>query len=125
MSDRSFSVEAVAVTAVHQNTSQEIIAITEDKLRLRLDEFVKCADKSRDWQFPLGLVVALGIAWLTSDFKDAMGLDKATWRGFFILLTLASVAFLVWTLRNVRSRLSVDDLVRRIKNVSLNSPEKN
>ena len=84
------------VTVWHyQNTTQEIIAINEDKLRLILKDYEDGIKVNTDWQTPLGLFVTILTTLLTADFHDFLGLAKAVWQAIFVLVLVFSLYLLI------------------------------
>jgi hypothetical protein len=110
------------VTAFYANTDQTVIQITEDKLHLVLLRYLGDAESARRWQVPLGIVLGLVPVFLTSDFKDVWGIEKATWRAFFMLVILVAVLWLLWSLRYLAKSPTVEHVLQRIKNVAAGEP---
>jgi hypothetical protein len=108
----------ITVSAIHSNTELTLIQITEDKLRLVLFHHLAKVDSTRRWQVPLGVLLALIPMFLTSDFKDFGGVERATWKAFFLLATLASVAWFLLSLRSAFKSATVEQLVEKIKNIA-------
>lgn len=111
--------KTVDVTDIHSNTSQELVVITLDKLRLIIYEHKEALSRSREWQTPAGMVVTILLVFATTDFRDALLLSAATWRAFFLM---ALVLTILWLARNLWVLLKsgeVDDVVERIKKTTL------
>ena len=108
----------ITVSAIHSNTELTLIQITEDKLRLVLFEHLAAIDSKRRWQVPLGVLLALIPMFLTSDFKDFGSVEKATWKAFFMLTTVAAVVWLGVSLQAAFQSITAEKLVERIKNIS-------
>ena len=83
---------------IHQNIDQELIVITEDKLQLILIKYEETKKRLYDWISPLGMFITLLITWGTTDFKDAIGLSKDSWKAIFVIATIAIGVWLVYTL---------------------------
>jgi hypothetical protein len=105
------------IRQVHSNLDQEIIQVTEDKLRLVLNEHISRAEKRLSWIAPLGVALALATTLLTSTFKD-VGLKSATWEAVFWLCTAASTVWLAKTAYAALTSPSVADIVEKLKNKS-------
>lgn len=114
-------IQSVPISAIHSNTELTIIQVTEDKLRLALNEHLDVVERKTSWQTPVSLVVAIALTLLTADFHDA-GLEKSVWKALFIFCLIASIAWSVWAARQARVSITVDDLIRRIKNQRAGSP---
>jgi len=99
---------------VHWNVAQEVITITEDKLKLCLSQYLKRAEKKRGWATPLGILLPIVLTLVTTTFKD-FGLDAATWRAMFIIGGLLTFFWLVKSLSDALRALDMNDLVRQLK----------
>ncbi len=108
----------IAVGSVHTNNEQTLINITEDKLRLALLEHLSKLESKRRWHVPLGVLLALIPAVLTSEFKDVASVDKATWKAFFMFTSLGAGIWLISTVRWAFASATLDDLIHKIKNVA-------
>ena len=103
------------VTAIHVNTDQEIIQITEDKLRLVLNERLRMMEQKKDWIAPLGIVIAVVTVFCTSNFKDAF-LKASVWEAIFILTGIIAFGWFAITAIRAAKAPSIDDVVTLIKN---------
>jgi hypothetical protein len=102
-------------TKVHMNLGQDAIVITEDKVRLVLMNHLDRVEMKRSWFTPLGLLVAIVVAFASATFHDALGLKQATWEAIFVLAGFVSF---VWTILTVVVALrspSIDDVVSEMK----------
>lgn len=102
------------VNEVHMNVSQNVIVITEDKLRLHLSSGVKRMERKNVWIAPLGIFLAIMLPFLTADFKDFF-LKAATWQAVFVI---AAVLSFIWFLLAIFQRIkseTIDDLIEKIK----------
>ena len=108
----------ITISTIHTNTELTLIQITEDKLRLVLIEHLAAVESKKRWHVPLGVFLALVPVILTSDFKDVGSIDKATWRGFFMFLSLASFGWLVLASGGALKSVTLDGLVQKVKNVA-------
>jgi hypothetical protein len=118
MSDRPRKVRAtiVGVDEIHENTSTQIITITTDKLKIILIEHLHRVDKSKAWHAPLSLFLAIILVFCSANFKDALGISASAWCAIFVLSGLASFVWLVVTLFQVKSGITVEDVINIIKN---------
>lgn len=110
----------VLVEDIHENTSQELISITGDKLKLVLLDHLKCVENANAWQTPASLIVAIALVLSTSTFKTAFNISADTWQAFFMFLMLAFVVWFIICLLKLRRASSVDDLIAVIKKKKLN-----
>jgi hypothetical protein len=112
-----FSQIQAPIKAVHSNLDQEIIQITEDKLRLALNEHLALCEQKRGWIAPLGLVVTIIIVFTTSTFKDAW-FKAPTWEAAFFITGILCAAWLVVASIGAWKSPSVEDIVEKVKNKS-------
>ena len=107
--------DLVVVSQVHlMNLPQEVITTTEDKVRLCLSEHLKRMEKKRGWFTPLGILVALIATLITTNFKDA-GLDAATWKAFFIIATVLSFGWLIYSVIKALRSEKIEDIIGELK----------
>jgi len=111
-----FSQVQTPVAVVHSNLNQEVIQVTEDKLRLILKEHVVNIEQKNSWMTPLGVLLSVVTAFSTSSFKDAFGLKAATWEAVFIITGVVSMVWLLKALYTAFDSKTIDDVVDRIKN---------
>jgi hypothetical protein len=116
MSSGSYADVSVQISQVHRNTNQEVIQITDDKLRLILKDHLHKMERRKDWIAPLGVLIAVISVFVSASFKDALGLPAATWSAIFVIFGLASLIWLVRCLAAVRRSPTLDDVVNAIKN---------
>lgn len=106
---------SVPIKIIHTNLDQEIIHVTEDKIRLVLNEHLKNVERRKDWIAPLSLLIAILITFTTSNFKDAL-LSAKTWEAIFIVSGFLSFIWLIKAVWVAYSASTVDDIVSQIKN---------
>lgn len=100
----------------YQNTSQDIIAITEDKLRLILNDYEKDAKIKVDWFTPLGLSLTILATLLTTDFHEFVGLSKDVWNAMFIFLFILSCLFSLYRVVScIKKKMTINDVIERAK----------
>ena len=117
MIDSGFPINA-PVAVVHSNLQQEIIQITDDKLRLALDDHIRRREDGKSWIGPFGIMMAVIIAFCTAEFKMAWGIPAAAWQAVFIGVGIASAGWLINCVIRFFRGPSIDDLMKRIKNLS-------
>ena len=74
---------------VHSNLDQEIIQITEDRLRLVMKDHLEEIEDKRAWHTPLGVLIAIIAAFVTADFRDAY-FKAETWQAVFLITGVLS-----------------------------------
>lgn len=88
----------VPVTNISTNTHQDVIHITEDKLRLIVGDYEKSWRSRRDWVGPFGILVSVIISIITSDFKGVFGFTGDSIRSLFIMSAIGSGVWLLISL---------------------------
>lgn len=111
---------------LHQNIKQDIIAISEDKLRLILKDYEDDLKINRDWQLPLGLAFSTLATLLTTNFRAFLSIEGPFWKAVFFLTFIVSFGwFLVRIYKKLRKRkMTVDDIVKRAKSIKDENPTK-
>ena len=84
------------IKKVHENTDQELIVITSDRLELVLQKHLKNLERRNEWIAPLGLLLAIITTFCTATFKDAF-FAADTWKAIFVM---AGVTSFVWLVRS-------------------------
>jgi hypothetical protein len=101
-------------SSVTENTSQELIVVTRDKVELALRRNLPRYVTAGQVLTALGLTVALVTTLVTTTFQPFMGVDAELWRGIFVAGAVASVVFLVRDVVRIIRRPKLDDLVESI-----------
>ena len=99
---------------VHSNLDQEIIQITEDRLRLVMKDHLEIIEEKKAWHAPLGVLLAIVAAFVTADFRDAY-FKAATWQAVFLITGVLSLIWLIKTILRAANSPSIDDIVSKIK----------
>lgn len=107
--------ESIRQSDVHVNLSQQMIVVTEDKVRLRLDCFLRREKKRREWHTPAGMLVTEIAAFVTSSFHGAIGISGDQWQAVFRVLIALTLMWLIYALTKVRRGSSVDSLIDSFK----------
>jgi bacteriorhodopsin len=107
-------------TEIYKNLNLEVIQITADKAKLILTDWRRKIHWQWSWSTPLAIFLSLLLTLTTTTgYKDALSVSKDVWAAFYLLLTLASVVWLLWTIVYIcRNRAeSVENIVNKFKNV--------
>jgi len=104
------------ITETHDNTSQELISITGDKLKLILLQNLSLIESNKAWQMPLSLLLTIILVFCSADFKDAFNLSKNVWSAIFIISGLVCAIWLIACLYKLKKNITVDELIDVIKN---------
>ena len=116
VSPRSSTRKVVSVDQIHDNTSQEVISITTDKLRLALIFHLDCVEKKDSWHMPLSFLVVVLVVFCSSNFKMALGLSADTWQALFIMFGLGCLFWFIRNLIRLRKSPTLEELIQIIKN---------
>lgn len=100
--------------SVHSNLDQEIIQITEDRLRLVLKDHLELVEEKKAWHAPLGVLIAIVAAFVTADFREAY-FKAETWQAVFLITGILSLIWLIKTIYRSATSPSIDDIVSKIK----------
>jgi hypothetical protein len=104
------------IEANHDNTSQEIIRTTADKLKLVLIEHLNKVENAKSWQTPFSIIVTIVLVFCSADFRVAFGLPADTWRALFIFSLVGCVAWLIYSLVRYGRSPTLASIIAKIKN---------
>ena len=108
----------VQVVDVHVNVDQEVIQITEDKLRLILKDHLASISQSGGWIAPFSILVSIIATFCTAKFDSFIGLGSEFWKSFFALVGIASLVWLGVTIKRGRGVMTLDQFINKVKNKS-------
>jgi hypothetical protein len=108
--------KGVQVVDVHVNVDQEIIQITEDKLRLILKDYLDSLTQSGGWVAPFSILVSIATTFCTAKFETFFGLGPEFWRATFFLVGTSSVVWLIVALLKSSETLTPDEFINKVKN---------
>lgn len=106
----------IEVFEVHSNVSAELVEITTEKLELILRQHVECLNGRNAWQAPLGILLTIIVVLSTSTFNNKFGLTADSWVAVFVISLVLSFVWLVWSLNRLRTIITVDQLMAKVKN---------
>ncbi len=110
-----FTETTAPIKSIHSNLDQVLINITEDKVRLVLNEHIKNVERKKDWIAPLSLLIAIVTTFATSTFKDAV-FPASTWQAIFFIVGGISALWLLKAIWIALNASTIDDIVSQIKN---------
>lgn len=117
--------DVVKDMTVYKNLSQDVIITTTDKVELLLNEHHKAVRKKVDWLTPLGVFVTILIAFLTANFdKTFLSIDAPTWRAIFIISSVLSFAYTVYSIvvaLSYRGEGTVSGFIQKLKSSSIDT----
>jgi hypothetical protein len=96
--------------SMYQNVSQELIAVTADKVRLCLRDY-KDSLKARDkWIAPAGILATLLTTLATTEFKAFFGLEAAGVKALYVLTAILCAIWLCVSLVRLLQASRSDDV---------------
>lgn len=105
----------VRVGGVHPNLEQEVILVTEDKVRLCLNRNFERAAKSKQWIAILGMIASLVLTLTTENFQTFLWLSGGEWRGVVILGLLLSLLWFVISVKWAFGVPTIESIVAELK----------
>ena len=101
----------VPVVEASVNVDQELICVTRDKAVLCFYRYLHRVEGRRAWIAPAGILVTIVLVLATAAFKPVRrGISGAPWQAVFVLLALATFAWLVAAVARVRRAIDPEDL---------------
>ena len=97
MGQQDISIDLNANLNVYQNTAQDCIVTTRDKLELVLIKTEKAIATKKAWMTPLGLFVTCIVALSSADFNDFI-LTASVWKALFVLSSIVCGIWLIQTI---------------------------
>lgn len=122
----SSSEESRFVDKIRSNVKSDLIEITADKLENILLKHLDNLGIRRAWATPLSVFLTALLATLSATFSKKLGIDGPIWEAGFLLLTIAMLCCLVYTLYRLwthRKTFSLDYLIDLIKNAQKDSQQ--
>lgn len=107
--------DAVPVDRVVTNVDQTKIVTTKDRLQIILTEVTEDLDAGRDWKTPLGALIGLVVALVSSSWREIswIGLSADNVQGLVVAAFLAVLVWLIWAARKPRRAPDAKSLVLR------------
>lgn len=102
------------VKEVHLNVAQNVIVITEDRLRIHLSNNEQRMEKRGQWVAPLGILISVVLTIATANFKDYV-LKASTWEALFIIGAIGSFVWLCYAYWQRLEAETIDQVIERIK----------
>lgn len=106
---------------IHANVSQEILSITQDKLKLLLNDYKKEIASSLSFVSYGGILLTIITTLITTDFKNQFGVNATNWRYFYIFIggvaatkTLSGIGTIIKTLK--KGYNPENNIIEKIKN---------
>lgn len=104
----------VSENDISTNLQVGVIVVSEDKLVRILERDRERTKKNLYWITPLGILVSLIIAILTTDFKNRWGLPAETWSALFYIAGAISSVWIIVCLFKIKN-VKIEKLIEEIK----------
>jgi len=116
MNKKSKTTNIVKEPNIYNRTESDVLIIHADSLKLKLKEYEDSIKFKNLSLSVFGVILAILLAFVTTDFKDALGLSAYTWQAFFIFILIALVFLLIYSLINwFRKKLSMEAIMEDLK----------
>jgi hypothetical protein len=103
-------------SAVHVNLEQQIIIVTEDRLRLELNELSDSTKHRQGWHAPAAMLITEVAASVASRFHDTIGISGQHWEALFrTLIAVTAVWLLAALIPRGRASSSPDSSIAKLK----------
>lgn len=116
MNKKSKVTSIVKEPNIYNRTESDVLIIHADTLKLKLKEYedgVKFKNLSLS---VFGVILAILLAFATTDFKNAFGLSSATWQAFFIFILVALGILLIYSIINwIKKRVGIEKIIEDFK----------
>jgi hypothetical protein len=106
----------IQVTDVHTNVDQEIIQITDDKLKLILKDYITTISRAGDWVAPISVFISIIATFCTAKFDTFIGLEPGFWKAFFAIVGIVSLIWGCVALWRRDKIMTLDELINKVKN---------
>lgn len=115
-SDRGEEFHLTLEAEVLKSDQPKVFQCTTDKAQNVLFRYGQALSEKNAWVAPLGLLLSCLATLLTTDFKDTLGLNQATWRAVFLVVVGLSILWLVRLLIRVfrYRKIDIDYVVRKM-----------
>jgi hypothetical protein len=113
--EQAFGEELIQKSKFHLNLGQDVIVITEDKLRLSLRDVVDSLGIRRAWIAPMSLLITILLVFATTSFQQFI-FDAATWRAVFILCAAGTFVWSCYSIyKAVGISVDIDHVIDGVK----------
>lgn len=110
-----FVTSEIPISKIYENTAQDLIITTEDKIRICLLTHVTYMERRKEWIAPLGLLFTIFITLTTTSFNTAFNVDPSTWKAIFIIGGFLSFIWLIISIYQALNSKGVDDIITELK----------
>lgn len=104
-------------SAVYLNVGQDVIVVSEDRMRLQLNDLVASARRGQKWHTPIGMLLTEVVALADSNFHPFISLSPEQWDMLLDVLICLTTLWLLKTLINGwrTASVSIDGFIDSLK----------
>ena len=99
---------------IHFNINQQYIITTEDKMTITLTKLISKLEKKGRWKVPLGILVTIAVAVITTNFKSFI-FPAIVWQTIFVVAVLSGLVWLICAAVKSRKQIGIEDVIAEIK----------
>lgn len=116
MGNSKFIIDIKENDKLYQNTDQELILTTKDKLKIVLMESEKSIGEKKSWIAPLGVFLSTLIALVSSTFKEWIFSADVWCAIFFIVCAISGIFALIYGIKAIKNRKlgNIDSIIENI-----------
>ncbi len=107
------------VATMSYNVEQDLILVTEDKLKICLQSHVNTLGQQAAWLVPFGIFLTIASTLYTSTFKDLAHLKADQVQTIYFVGAVVTIAWTCWKLPAAFRRTTVNKLILQIKEGSV------
>jgi hypothetical protein len=107
----------VPVTKIYNNTGQELIYVTRDKVELCLMKYVDTVEKRNVWTTPLAIFLTILLTFATTSFKTFV-FGPEMWQAAFLIIAALSFGWLIYSLVKRPKAKKIDDIIEALRSSS-------
>jgi hypothetical protein len=101
-------------TIIYDNTREELIIVSKDKLQLCLQDNMDRMGKQDRWMAPLGVLVPLVLTAVTATFTERFGIAGDVWEAIFVLLGVLAMWWLIYALKQRGKSVTAASIVEEL-----------
>jgi Flp pilus assembly protein TadB len=104
----------ITVTKYSDNTGQELIRVTKDKVEICLMKYLDNIEKRNSWSTPLAILLTVILTLVTTSFKS-FGLSAESWQAIFVVVGGLSAIWLVHSVTKRPKEKKIGDIIEALR----------
>jgi hypothetical protein len=122
--DKTIEQKLLQVSNFHYNLEQDLIIITEDKIKLCLIEYIGSLSKKDKWKYHLEIFITIILVFITADFKSFV-FNRDVWTAIFFISGCITLFFLIISIfQAFKNKASLEELMLALKKISKETKER-